>query len=375
MINKKRLIATFKTLVRIDSLSLREAKGARYVQRELKKLGIRSAQVGRPNGGDAGNIVAFLPGKPLDYSRGKGPVILLNAHLDTVSPGRNIRPLEKNGLIRTNGQTVLGADNKAGVAAILEILKTIKEKKLAQPPLQIIFTVAEEIGIVGAKALPAAALKADFGFALDGGQINKVLNKAPTQYNLTARIIGRAAHAGVHPEQGVNAIRVASEAIAKMRLGRIDRETTANIGLIKGGKATNIIPEEVEIRGEARSHDLGKLRRQVAQMEKTLRSACRRHHAKLILRVEKMYNAFAVGRESAVMRLALAGLKRSKIKPVVKPSGGGSDANIFNARGVPTLVLGLGARNLHTTREELKIRDFIKGTEMILNIVMGEQNG
>jgi tripeptide aminopeptidase len=367
MINKRRLITTFKELVRIDSLSLREAKVAGYVRRELKRIGIRSVQAGRPVGGDSGSLVAFLPGR--------GPVILLNAHLDTVSPGRNIRPVEKNGLIRAGGQTVLGADNKAGVAAILEILRTLKEKRLEHPPLQIIFTVAEEIGIVGAKALPANVLKADFGYALDGGAVNKVLNAAPTQYNLTARIVGRAAHAGVHPEEGINAIRVASEAIAKMRLGRIDRETTANIGIIRGGKATNIIPDEVEIRGEARSHDPRKLRRQVAEMEKTLRAACRRHHAKLQLRVEKMYGSFAVGRESAVMKMAVAGLKRTKIKPVVKPSGGGSDANVFNARGVPTLVLGLGAHNLHTNRETLKIADFIKGTEMVLNIVLGARHG
>ena len=363
MIDKKRLVKTFKTLVRIDSLSLREAKVARYVQRELEKLGIRSVRLGKPRGGDTGNIVAFLPGK--------GRTILLNAHLDTVSPGKNIKPVEKKGIIRSNGMTVLGADNKAGVAAILEVLRTIKQSRLAHPALQVIFTVAEEIGIVGAKTLPARALKADYGFALDGGRINKILNAAPTQVNLTATVIGRAAHAGVHPEQGINAIRVASEAIAKMPIGRIDRETTANIGVIKGGKATNIIPEELELRGEARSHNAVKLRRQIKRMTTLLRQACRRHGAKLKLRTERMYRSFSIDPGSPVVKVVMAGMKKQRIRPVIKPSGGGSDANVFNALGVPTLVLGVGARNLHTTREELVIRDFVRGTDLLLAIVTG----
>jgi tripeptide aminopeptidase len=367
MINKQRLVKSFKALVRIDSLSLREAQVARYVQQELKRLGLKSTQIGRPPGGDTGNVIAFLPGK--------GRTILLNAHLDTVSPGKNIKPIERNGIIRSNGKTVLGADNKAGVAAILEVLRTIKQRKLAHPPLQIIFTVAEEIGIVGAKSLPAKTLKAAYGFALDGGAINKILNQAPTQVNLTATILGRAAHAGVHPEQGVNAIRVASEAIAKMRIGRIDRETTANIGVIKGGKATNIIPEEVELRGEARSHDPAKLRRQIKQMTALLRQACRRHGAKLRLRIERMYRSFSVKPNSLVVKLVLAGMKKERLRPVIKPSGGGSDANVFNALGVPTLVLGVGARHLHTTREELVVRDFVRGTELLLSIITEAANG
>lgn len=367
MINKERLVKTFNKLVRIDSLSLREANVARYVRRELRRLGIRSTPVGRPSGGDTGSLLAFLPGR--------GPTIMLNAHLDTVSPGRNIKPRERNGVIRSDGTTVLGADNKAGVAAILEVLRTIKRKKLAHPPLQIIFTVAEEIGLVGAKALPAKALKADYGFALDGGAINKILNQAPSQVNLTALIIGRAAHAGVHPEAGVNAIRVASEAIAKMKIGRIDRETTANIGVIKGGKATNIIPDEVEIRGEARSHDPAKLRRQVKQMTGQLRRACRRHGARLKLKTERLYRSFAVKPDSPVVQAVLAGMKKQRLTPLIKPSGGGSDANIFNAVGVPTVVLGVGARHLHTTQEELVVRAFVRGTELLLAIVTGAANG
>ena len=197
------------------------------------------------------------------------------------------------------------------MAAILEILRVIKEKKLPHPPLRIVFTVAEEIGLAGAKALPARVLNADYGLVLDGGDIDAVIDQAPAQYNLTATIIGRAAHAGLHPEEGINAIKVASEAIAKMKVGRIDRETTANIGVIKGGKATNIVPAEVEIRGEARSHDPRKLERQVAHMERTLLKACQRRRARLQLKVERLYKSFSIERNSKVIALVLNGMKQT----------------------------------------------------------------
>ncbi len=167
------------------------------------------------------------------YVKGKikgGPVILLNAHLDTVNPGKGIKPKIQGGRIKTDGTTILGADDKAGVAVILELLRTLKEKKISHCDLRIVFTVAEEIGLLGAKLLKPKDIEADIGYTLDGGQVDKIIHKAPTQYNLQAEIIGRAAHAGVHPERGINAIKIASQAISRMKLGRIDRETTANIG-------------------------------------------------------------------------------------------------------------------------------------------------
>lgn len=366
MINKRRLIKSFKKLVRIDSLSLREGKMARYLRKELRVLGIRSYEMGRVRGGEAANLVAFLPGKGINKPR-----LIINAHMDTVSPGKNIKPVEKGGYIYSYGSTILGADNKAGVAAILEILRTIKEKKIEHPPLRIIFTAAEEIGLLGAKALPEKALKADFGLVLDGGDIDVVLNKAPTQYNLTATIIGRAAHAGIHPEEGINAIKVASEAIAKMKIGRIDKETTSNIGIIKGGRATNIVPEEVEMRGEARSHDMKKLDRQVEHMEGALLKACQKHRARLKLKVERAYKSFEVDKSSKVMSLVLSGMKAAGIKPVIRKTGGGSDANIFNEWGIPTVILGIGADRVHTHREQIRVDDLIRGTEMVLNVIKG----
>lgn len=366
MLNKKRLVRTFKALVKIDSLSLFEGKIAKYLRKELRVLGIKIREAGVPRDGEAGNLAAFLPGNGIN-----SPRLLLNAHIDTVSPGNNIKPIEKKGYLFSDGTTILGADNKAGVAAILEILHVIKEKKLKHPPLRIVFTVAEEIGLVGAKALPEKILKADFGLTLDGGDIDQVINQAPTQYNLTATIVGKSAHAGIHPEEGINAIKVASAAISNMRLGRIDQETTANIGIIKGGKATNIIPDEVELKGEARSHNPRKLEKQVEHMEQVLFRACRKYQARLKLKVERIYKSFKINLKDKTVALVLSALRESGINPKVEKTGGGSDANIFNQYGIPTLILGVGADRVHTTKEQLCVEDFVKGTEAVLRIITG----
>ena len=359
--NKQRLINTFKKLVQIDSPSLKEGKIVDYLQKELTAIGLKPRAAGRPNGGEAKNLIVELPGK--------GPRVLLNAHIDTVTHKGQIQPVEKKGYIVSVGKTILGADDKAGVAAILEILRSIKENKLAHPNLRIIFTVAEEIGLVGVKTLPKSLLKADFGIVLDGGDLFAVVNKAPSQVNLTAAIIGKAAHAGIHPEQGINAIKVASEAIAKMKIGRINKETTANIGVIEGGKATNIIPDRVEIKGEARSHNPRALKKQVKHMEKILRQACARHKAKLELKVKTVYNSFEIKKLARVVKLAVAALEKSGVKPVVRQTGGGSDANIFNAAGTPTIIMGLGADHVHTDAERLKIKDLVKGTAVVLALL------
>ena len=256
-INKKRLLKRFLKYVKVTSLSKNESLFAGLLRKELKSLKISSRR------DEIGNIFADV--------KGRGPCILLNAHIDTVGPGENIKPQIRFGMINSDGRTILGADNKAGVAVIMELLQMLKEQKVPHNNLQVVFTVQEEIGLYGARAIKRGWLHADFGFVLDGGDIDTLYNRAPTQYNLTAEVTGKAAHAGIHPEQGINAITVASEAIAKMKLGRIDRETTANIGIIKGGTATNIVPEKVEIKGEVRSHNIAKLKNSSSRCK----NACR----------------------------------------------------------------------------------------------------
>lgn len=367
MINKRRLIKIFKKLVQIDSLSLKERKIVKYLKKELKTLGLRPYEAGRPKDGEVGNIVADL--------LGKGPRIILNAHVDTVAPGKKVKPVQRGNKIFSDGKTVLGADDKTGVAVILEILKVLKENKLPHPPIRVIFTVAEEIGIVGAKALPKSVLKAKFGITLDHGPVNTIIYKAPAQVNFIATVIGRAAHAGIHPEDGINAIKVVSEAIAKMKFGRIDKETTSNIGVIKGGKATNIIPDRVEIKGEARSHNLAKMWSQIKHMQKVLRKTCMKYKAKLKIRNSKVYTSFEVKKNQEVVRRALAAVKKVGYKPKLMPTGGGSDANVFNAARIPTVNMGVGMHRVHTTREYADVKEMVRGAEAVLDLIssLGEE--
>lgn len=364
MINKRRLVRTFKRLVRIDSPSLKEGRVVKYLKKELKALGLRPYLTGRVKNGEVGNLVVDLPGRGV-----KKPRILINAHLDTVGPSRNIRPIEKGGYIVSDGTTILGADNKAGVSVILEIIRVLIEEKMSRPPLRVVFTVAEEIGLFGAKALPARVLSADFGVTMDGGDIDGIIYKAPSQYNITAIIHGKAAHAGIHPEKGINAIKVASVAIAKMKFGRIDKETTSNIGVIKGGKATNIIPDEVEVKGEARSHDFKKLKKEIEHMEKVFFKTCAKYRARLKLKVELCYRAFEVKKSERALRMAAAAVRKAGLRPDIRQTGGGSDANIFNEAGVPTVIMGAGADRVHTTSERVAVNDMVKSAEIVLNLL------
>ena len=358
MINKHRLVKNFIRYVKIPSLSGQEELISKVIRRDLKARKIRSYQ------DDAGNIFADIKG-----SEKHAPRLLLNAHLDTVKPGENIKPKIRYGIITTDGNTILGADNKAGVAVIMEALKVLREEKTPHGDLQVIFTVEEEIGLMGAKTIKKSWINGDLGYVLDGGKVDTLLYKAPTQYNLTAEVIGRAAHAGVHPEDGINAIKVASEAIAKMKMGRIDRETTANIGIIQGGHATNIVPDKVRIKGEARSHNKAKLRKQIKHMQKCLTQACVKNRAMVKIKVENMYNSFSLDEDELVIKIAKKALANLKLKPVMKLTGGGSDANIFNEMGIDTLIVGVGAQKVHTNAERIAVNDLHLGAKYLLEII------
>lgn len=371
MVNKKRLLKTFLDLVRIDSPSLREKNVASFVKSKLKELGLKVHQdsAWRSIGGEAGNIWATMKGNVK-----KAPRILLNAHLDTVSPCKGLRTRIRKGYVYSDGATILGADNKAGVAVILEVARSLKEDKILHGDVKVLFTVAEEIGLCGAQFLPRQALDADLGFTLDGGDVDRIINQAPSQDNLEAQVIGRAAHAGVRPEEGINAIKVAGVAISRMKMGRIDKETTANVGIIRGGTATNIVPEKVYLKGEARSHDRKKLRAQISHMKKVLHDACRRYKARIKLRVSPAYRAFKIREGHPSIALAVSAARALKIKPVVKRTGGGSDANIFNVFGLPTIILGVGADRVHTKQERQSIVQMEQSARMVLAIITGAAN-
>ncbi|MCX5748741.1 MAG: M20/M25/M40 family metallo-hydrolase [Candidatus Saganbacteria bacterium] len=372
MIKEKRLINTFLKLVKIESPSKREKNAGLFIKKYLAKLGIKSwfDDAGDVFGGNCGNLYAAVKGTVKE-----APGILLNAHIDTVVHDGRIHPVIRKGVISSDGTTILGADCKAGVAAILEALKVLKEKNILHGDIKLCFTVAEEIGITGAKNADFRHLRADFGYVLDGGAVETILCAAPSQLNFEANIHGRAAHAGVHPERGINAIKVASEAISKMKIGRIDRITTANVGIIEGGTATNIIPDRVFIKGEVRSHSKRKLKQQINNMTKILSKTCRKHKAFLRMKVEPVYNSFSIKESSPAVKYFREAGRRSSIKIKTGMTGGGSDANIFNEMGIPSVIIGVGAHNLHTAKECIAVGDLVTGTELLIGAIQEAADG
>lgn len=353
MIQADRLLQLVLDLIRIDSPSGQEDSIATRVMGELAALGLR------PERDAAGNVMASVPGV--------GEPILLNAHLDSVNPCSGIRPVVRDGVIFSDGTTVLAADDKAGVAVILEVLRALGTDEQARPALEVVFTVQEELGLVGARALDLSKLAAKRGLVLDGGGSAGVFwVSAPGQDNISVTIKGRAAHAGVCPEEGISAIVAASRAIATMKLGRIDFETTANVGTIAGGTARNVVPEETHVVAEARSRDTSKLETQTRHMVTTFEQAAADIGAHADVVVTRSYDAFRIRQDSPFLQRLIATARSVGLEPVLKDGGGGSDANIFNGHGIEAVVLGLGIESPHTTSERLVIEDMQKTANLVL---------
>ncbi len=358
---------TFLDLVKISSLSLREKRVAEYAAECLKSLGLKVTvdSAGDSIGGESGNIIAYLPA-----NQDRGIPILLNAHMDTVNPGEGIVPIIEVNSIKSNGDTILGADDKAGMSVIIEVLRSIREDNLKHGDIEVIFTVAEEIGLLGSKNLDLSKLKARYAFVFDGeGDTGRIVTRAPSQNSIKAKFIGKAAHAGLNPEEGVNAIVAASDAISAMNLGRIDSETTANVGVIKGGIAPNIVPPDAYFEGEARSLSEEKLKRQTEHMEKCLKDSSLKAGTQVEIEISRVYSSFNLKSSDKVLKIAVEAAKRLNIETEFVSSGGGSDTNIFNESGIPAVNLSLGYRNVHTTDEHIQISDLTKAAKHLQEIV------
>lgn len=367
-INRERFLADFLELVRIPSPSGREREVAQAVKAKILAMGLTvlEDEAGKGFGGEQGNLIVKVPGNLEGV-----PPILLNAHLDTVLPCENVNPIVEGDKVRSDGRTILGADNKAGVCVLLELLRVLNEDGIQHGPLEIVFTVAEETGLHGAKHLDYSLISAEIGFVLDSGPpVNKVIVQAPSQKNLRAIVRGKSAHAGVSPEKGINAIQLAARAIASMRLGRIDQETTANIGVIRGGLATNIVPEEVEILGEARSHDPRKLEEQIAHMVSLIEKEAQKGGGKAEIEVTDVYRSFRITEDDLPSKVLKAALAKMGLKPQWEATGGGSDANIFNEHGIKCVLICCGEESPHSPENErLDIPSALQSVELLVNII------
>lgn len=391
MINSNRLAERFKMFVKIDSVSREEGKIASKLSDLLKSMGaeVFFDNAGEMTGGECGNLVAKFKGSVKAKSvkakkagkEEKVEPLFLSGHMDTVEPGRGIKVVFENGIFKSDGTTILGSDDKSALAIIFEVLDTVFENNLPHPPLEIVFTICEEIGLLGAKHFDFSLLDAKIGYILDSTDIDGIVTKAPAANRFTINIHGKDAHAGAAPENGVSAIAVASKAIAALELGRIDHETTCNIGIIQGGKATNIVPDFVTVDGEVRSHDKTKLKNVTDTIIKAFYDAADKIRQnndeipKIEVVLEEDFPATNIDEDHAVVKLAKKAAENLGKKMESKTIGGGADANIFFGKGITAGVLGTGMTDVHTVRESVKLKDMENTATLLLEILRVHATG
>ena len=349
MINRERTLKEFMELVAITSPSRGEREIADVLKRKLMEAGLQveEDEVGAKIGGNAGNLIARLPG-----SVSGAPSIMLSAHMDSVEPCAGIHPQLKDGVITSAGDTILGSDCKSGIVPILEALRRIQEDNLPHGEIVVVLTVAEEGGLHGAKNIDPEKIRADFGYALDGGGAPGVVTTmAPGQNRIEIVVHGKTAHAGLAPEEGVNAIVLAGKALAAIPQGRMDFETTCNVGLIKGGTATNIVADRVEITAEARSRNMDKLAKLTEEITGAFTRIVGENGGQADISVKKMYEPFVLADDSPVITSAVRAAKVLGLETRLEGTGGGSDANFFNRYGIPSAILGTGMAKVHTKDE------------------------
>ena len=375
MIDKARLKERVLELVRIDSLSRKERAIALRLKEILEALGgvVFMDDAGNAVGGEVGNLVAHFDGNVEGAE-----AMLLSAHMDTVAPGEGVTPVVDGDVIRSDGTTVLGGDDKSGLAIILEVLQAVREEKVPHGHIDVVFTICEEVGLLGAKHLDLGLVRAKTGLVLDSDSIGFLITKAPAVNHLEFEVHGLEAHAGICPERGISAIQVAARGIAAMRLGRIDEDTTANLGLVSGGTAVNIVPNRVMLTGEVRSHDEEKLERQTQAMVACLQDAAagatleldgRLHETRVESRISRAYDRMDVSDETAIVQRVHEAARNLGFAVDTVAKGGGCDANVLNKRGLQVANLASGMRDIHTVHEWLDVNDLVTAARIIHEVV------
>ena len=366
MVNRDRIINEFIELAKIDSTSLFEREMADALKIKMLKEGVsvKEDDTSKKIGGNTGNLICSLKG-----NKNVNPIILM-AHMDTVTPGIGKKPILEGNIIKSDGTTVLGGDDVAGIVCILEAVRVLKEQKIQHGNIYIVFTVAEEIGLLGAKSLDYSTINAKYGFVMDlGGEVGYVAISAPTQNTFDIKITGKAAHAGIEPEKGVSAIEIAADAISKMKLGRIDNETTANIGTIKGGEATNIICENIEIRAEARSGGNEKLKAQTEHMKSCFKQSAEKFGGKVVFKTENLYPAYSINEDEDIISILKTASQKIGIELKLGQTGGGSDTNIINSNGIKAVNISVGMDKVHSVEEQINVDDMVGATEFLISII------
>ena len=361
------VLELFTELAAIPSPPGQERAVADRVIAYLRDLDVPVVEdgAGERVGSTIGNLVARI-----ERTSETGVPLFFCAHLDTVPPEGSIEPVVEDGVVRNGGGTILGADNKAAVAAMLEGARRVLEEGRPHAGIELLFTPKEEVGLLGAKAFDAAQLDARVGYVYDqAAPIGTIIDAAPFSRSLDVRFHGRAAHSGMAPEEGRSAIAAAARAVADLRLGRVDEETTANVGLIRGGSARNIVPEWCELSAEARSRDEPKLADLVQEMLEAFTFAAGLADCEVETEVRESYRGYRFRRDDTPIRLAVAALERTGYAPRIEPSGGAADANVFNERGLECVNLANGMANIHSADEHIAVADLEGMVEVTLALV------
>lgn len=374
-VNRERLAATFTQLCEIDSPSRKEELICKQLQSifgEMGALEIIEDDSAVQTGSECGNLIIRFDGS-LDRE-----AIFFSCHMDTVQPAEGVRVKRIGDLFTSAGDTILGSDDKAGLAACIEAILLLREGQISHRPFDLVITTCEEIGLIGAKALDPSLIRASEGYALDSSGFAKVITHAPALNRLTITVSGVAAHAGLQPEWGVNALVLAGQALAKVPNGRLDEETTANFGTISGGAASNIVPEKVVIEAEVRSHSMEKLERVTNEIREifdavvtswTDPTGAAKGKPAVQVDVHLDFPAMQLNREDRVIRRVDAAARSIGMDLSYERAGGGSDANIFNGHGLPTAIVATGMTNVHSTSEQVELQDMVDLTRLLIALL------
>jgi tripeptide aminopeptidase len=362
------VLETFLELAALPSPPGQERAVADRVCAYLDALGLAWDEdgCGPEIGSTMGNVLCRLPGR----DEGAGVPIFLCAHLDTVPPSGAVEPVVEDGVVRNSVNTILGADDKAAVAVMLEAARTIVRERLPHAGVELLFTPMEEVGLVGAAAFDHRRLEARVGYVYDqAAPIGEVIMGAPFQRSIRAQFHGRAAHAGMYPEEGRSAIAAAARAVVDLRLGRIDEQSSTNVGTIAGGVARNIVPEWCAFEAEVRSRDPQTLTELVQETLDAIAFAATVSDCTAETEVEETYDGYRFSTDDLAIRIAFDGLRRAGFEPTTAYSGGGADANVFNTRGLACVNLANGMADIHTPDERIAVDDLERMVDVTLGLV------
>ena len=369
MIREDRLVKLFLDLIHINAPALQEREVMEWLKDYLEGIGleVQEDNAGEKIGGNANNLIVWLRGTLPDVPR-----VFLSAHMDTVEPTAGLVVEERNGTFYSVSDTILGADDKGGVAPAIEALHALKESALPHGDICLILSCAEEIGLLGADSVELDELNLDFGYILDTGPpVGTFVTRTATHDQLEILVHGKPAHAGKDPENGINAIQVAATAIEGMRVGRIGPETTSNLGMIEGGTAVNVVCPFVKIRAEARSTSVTELDVQVAHMIQRFETAAAQWGTTVEIKHHRHYSSFDIPEDSPVVQIALEASQHLGFESNLRTTLGGSDGNIYNAKGLPCIVMATGMDKIHTHEECISRESLIDTARLTYQILLG----